>query len=430
VSLPGYSTRERYKSRIEKLHTLYSRIGLKSATLPKPNPKPSSSRSSLKADPRSEPEPEPEPEAGKAGPIDDYDNQVAEFVYSSLAVALPEPDGLANGSTIAFQTLIHDRWRNDVGNIDTDIDRDTDSDLIDQSTDHVGTASAVDQQRTPNKQRVSPEDKDVTKNYRSWDYKVYAGLRLDGSSIRLVEILPGSPHDQVVVHMAVYPLGEISMQYEALSYVWGNPKPAKKILVGSLNNEEKVEVEVNPNLHDALVSLRQPSSARRVWIDAICINQTSTAEKSKEVRKMGQIYGLAKTVNIFLGAPSPNQVTEIDVLFRYLERDEDGEAVQRLAKEGLLAVENFCEECGIDLRGICRGFTEVFLQPWWSRIWTLVSIDMSSHYHPPSSQKMNITKVIPDSKSSILPNTNQCGIGEQLMLVTPLSSGTLGFWQK
>lgn len=64
-----------------------------------------------------------------------------------------------------------------------------------------------------------PEDKDTLENYRKWDHELYSQIRLDRASIRLVEILPGQPGDDVSVSMTMHLLDEVAMRYEALSYV-------------------------------------------------------------------------------------------------------------------------------------------------------------------------------------------------------------------
>ncbi|KAK4225989.1 heterokaryon incompatibility protein-domain-containing protein [Podospora fimiseda] len=59
--------------------------------------------------------------------------------------------------------------------------------------------------------------------------------------------------------------------YEALPYVWGPP------------------------------SHLQSPGPRRVWIDAVCINQQNPAEKAIQLRKMNRVFADAKQVIIWLG---------------------------------------------------------------------------------------------------------------------------------
>jgi Heterokaryon incompatibility protein (HET) len=332
---PVYSVRETYESRVEKLDAVYSRVVPESGRPPKPKD-------------------------NKGDSIDDYDNQVAEYVFSSLMVALPQPHDSRRDQGIAFQPPVSFKLENHMVQTNADLE---------WTVSPADTAAAV-----PDEGPFEPEVEATLVNYRTWDRELYSKLRLNRFSIRLVRVLPGSPGDDVSVCMDVHPLNEVAVQYEALSYVWGKPEPAKKIFVN------KVEVSVNPNLYDALISLRQRDSIKCIWIDAICLNQTSFAEKSKEVQKMGQIYSLAKTVNVFLGTPSPSNSTFIDSFLRFLNRDDEGQAADRYADEGLKGLDRICEKCQTDVRDVCKGFVEACLQPWWGRVWTLVSSAfLSSH---------------------------------------------------
>jgi hypothetical protein len=71
--------------------------------------------------------------------------------------------------------------------------------------------------------------------------------------------------------------------YEALSYTWGDASIKLSILCG--NNP----FPVTSNLHEALLRLRSEKEARKVWIDAICINQDDIAERNAQVALMGDM---------------------------------------------------------------------------------------------------------------------------------------------
>ena len=83
--------------------------------------------------------------------------------------------------------------------------------------------------------------------------------------------------------------------YEALSYVWGAPQGTRPIRCNGR------EILVTPNCEDALRNLRIAHRPRALWIDAICIDQESMAEKSVQVPLMGDIYRLAKQAVVWLG---------------------------------------------------------------------------------------------------------------------------------
>ena len=105
--------------------------------------------------------------------------------------------------------------------------------------------------------------------------------------------------------------GSLSMEqlaakpaYEAISYVWGAPDTPHHIQLEQ--GSSSVSMAITENLNFALRRLRHNSEDRRLWTDAICINQEDDDEKSHQVREMTQIYCAAKTVLIYLGEQGDN----------------------------------------------------------------------------------------------------------------------------
>lgn len=86
--------------------------------------------------------------------------------------------------------------------------------------------------------------------------------------------------------------------YHALSYLWGDPLPTACI---SLNGRP---FPINQNLHEALLQLRQNGVEAWFWVDAICIDQTSSEEKGWQVAQMGSIFSQAELVYFWLGPSS------------------------------------------------------------------------------------------------------------------------------
>ncbi|KAH9214249.1 heterokaryon incompatibility, partial [Leptodontidium sp. 2 PMI_412] len=73
-------------------------------------------------------------------------------------------------------------------------------------------------------------------------------------------------------------------QYEALSYAWGDPVFSHKIeFPGGY-------LSITEHLYTALMKLRDEYRPRRLWVDAICIDQTSDLEKGHQVALMADIY--------------------------------------------------------------------------------------------------------------------------------------------
>ena len=126
-----------------------------------------------------------------------------------------------------------------------------------------------------------------------------------------------------------------SIQYEALSYVWGDSTTCQILHIG---NEE---LAMSEGLYQALKRLRYPTKARDLWVDAVCINQSSNEEKKYQVQQMYKIYSNAVRVLIWLG-----------------EGDEETDEAMRLIQEK-------------GVRQDVELVMKIFTRPWWSRIWTL-----------------------------------------------------------
>ncbi|KAM5351792.1 hypothetical protein ACJ41O_004515 [Fusarium nematophilum] len=86
--------------------------------------------------------------------------------------------------------------------------------------------------------------------------------------------------------------------FAALSYVWGTDHDGKIMVNGQ-------EMTVTRNLEDALRELSgdEERFARRykLWVDAICINQSDQDETAEQVSRMREIYSKAWAVVAWLG---------------------------------------------------------------------------------------------------------------------------------
>jgi hypothetical protein len=132
-------------------------------------------------------------------------------------------------------------------------------------------------------------------------------LPLTGDDIRLLTLKPGPFQSPIHCHLERASLGAKCV-YEALSYVWGKDEGHLTI---TLNMAEH---PVRKNLECALRHLRDKEHPRIFWIDAICINQADTDERSKQVAMMGNIYKKASKVYAWLGEADDQLNCVFDVL--------------------------------------------------------------------------------------------------------------------
>ncbi|KAK5627459.1 hypothetical protein RRF57_003174 [Xylaria bambusicola] len=84
--------------------------------------------------------------------------------------------------------------------------------------------------------------------------------------------------------------------FQALSYTWGEPSFTETLIV-----DKVCFLRITPNLRDALRRFRLPSNPRRLWVDAVCINQKDEEEKGKQIPFMDVIYRGASAVLVWLG---------------------------------------------------------------------------------------------------------------------------------
>ncbi|RYP81861.1 hypothetical protein DL769_001821 [Monosporascus sp. CRB-8-3] len=110
-------------------------------------------------------------------------------------------------------------------------------------------------------------------------------LNLGEDEIRLLRLRPGAWGDPVHAEMCTAKLCD-GPKYTALSYVWGESAEGYTIWVNGQ------EFPVTPSLYSALRYLRahKDTLVTQLWVDAICIDQSSTTEKNHQVALMGDIY--------------------------------------------------------------------------------------------------------------------------------------------
>jgi Heterokaryon incompatibility protein (HET) len=154
---------------------------------------------------------------------------------------------------------------------------------------------------------------------------------LQKNEIRVLHLQPGEPNDTIVIEIAKEVLNDKTQPYHALSWEWGERSHTKSIRAKESKEAEIRTMNIRSNLYVALKHLRFQDKVRRLWVDAICINQTEpdqtkvdgldqeiprdtpeenmiskgkNDEKSRQIAMMNKIYGLAKEVCVWLGEES------------------------------------------------------------------------------------------------------------------------------
>ena len=145
--------------------------------------------------------------------------------------------------------------------------------------------------------------------------------KLSPTNFRLMRLdAVGDPDAPIYCELEMYEFGDCP-EYEAVSYCWGGEDN---------DNQQRFPVFVGrywdvllqtKNCVDMLRHLRPRRGFRRVWADAICINQKDDIERGKQVACMSTIFRGCSRVVGFLGSDIIQSVPEGKHPLR-LNRDE------------------------------------------------------------------------------------------------------------
>ncbi|KAK3072331.1 hypothetical protein LTR53_007024 [Teratosphaeriaceae sp. CCFEE 6253] len=180
-------------------------------------------------------------------------------------------------------------------------------------------------------------------------------------------------HDSGVVLHVRQELGA----YEALSYCWGESAYIRLVTING------VPYPITLNLYQALQHLRHETEAQYLWVDAMCINQHDTKERSLQVGNMVRIYSKAARVVVWLGDTGPAADLAIPLLIRRSPPDDTIDVLfrleddgHRLAKADFLAsyVRALQQACTPHLHAFSRGLQDLLERPWYRRAWILQEI--------------------------------------------------------
>uniref|UniRef100_A0A0B7JYH3 Heterokaryon incompatibility domain-containing protein n=1 Tax=Bionectria ochroleuca TaxID=29856 RepID=A0A0B7JYH3_BIOOC len=191
--------------------------------------------------------------------------------------------------------------------------------------------------------------------------------------IRVLILFPGAGDDLIRVSLQVASLDD-EPEFEAISYVWGDPTSRKTIYC------DGVCISVTANLYAALHNFRLEDKPRRLWADALCINQEDLDEKSFHVQMMQTVYQSCIRCLVWLGAPDAHSDTAlalvqaitllytrhlgiaVDQADRHLDQHgRNPMLAQKIGFEGLPPKDS--EQWSSLFQFLCR--------PWFSRVWVI-----------------------------------------------------------
>ncbi|KAF7562303.1 hypothetical protein G7046_g1808 [Stylonectria norvegica] len=191
----------------------------------------------------------------------------------------------------------------------------------------------------------------------------YQPLPPGSKTFRVLELHPSARKRDAVVcslQQCSFP-PEDGASYEPLSYCWGEAKDKSAI---TLNDSS---VEVTKSLYAVLVRLRLENETRRLWVDAICINQSDNAEKAAQVQRMRDIYQQGSRTIVWLGTGSLSATRGFSVIPKLIES-----AIADAERSNLGEVE-------LSSRYSPRlsQFLQILELPYFTRIWVVQEVAVS-----------------------------------------------------
>lgn len=138
-------------------------------------------------------------------------------------------------------------------------------------------------------------------------YEQIYSHELTGRIIRLLTV-DGDINTPLSCTLQEISLDDALGTYYALSYCWGAKHPPIEITCNSH------PLLITPNLHAALLEYRRRGTNKPLWVDAVCIDQSSASERTAQVRMMQNIYSSAACVVVWLGETAETDAAALEVL--------------------------------------------------------------------------------------------------------------------
>ena len=200
----------------------------------------------------------------------------------------------------------------------------------------------------------------------------YKYLDLDSAidEIRLLKLEPGSGDDTIrcwIEHVAV----GSTYDYTALSYTWGSGIKPDSITINNSYN-----LNITANLKDALHQFRHETKSRKLWIDAVCIDQKNIAERNAHLSRMRDIYAQASHVEVWLGKADDTDHRALSLIQQVGQLISDPEYF--LSKGGIVKhradFENVFDNCPSE---VVKALNGLFKRPWWTRVWVVQELSIA-----------------------------------------------------
>ncbi|KAL8856235.1 MAG: hypothetical protein Q9178_007152 [Gyalolechia marmorata] len=195
---------------------------------------------------------------------------------------------------------------------------------------------------------------------------VYKPL-LSRGSIRVLTLHPATDPDAPVS----CDLDEVSLhkdpKYYAVSYSWDAQERSCPVHCAGH------QLLTTPNCLAALRQFRQNDKPEVLWVDSLCIDQTSIPEKNEQVAPMGEIYKTAQYVIVWLGTSDRSTDIAIKTFKEMMDatnltRENIQSVLQGRVETLVKSIEKESED----------PFSSLFQRSWFGRLWTVQEVVLPS----------------------------------------------------
>jgi hypothetical protein len=168
--------------------------------------------------------------------------------------------------------------------------------------------------------------------------------------------------------------------FEAVSYTWGSAQPLSEVTIVDTQSPSMCAgtCSVGPNLLDLLHHLRRPDTTRALWIDAICINQENSVEKSEQVKRMHDIFKFANRTVVWLGQAFDDSATALQAL------EHMGKQLEYTSDDYFVPAPDASEKSWWDPKQLIsldpatwEAIAELMQRPYFERLWVVQEIQMA-----------------------------------------------------
>jgi hypothetical protein len=188
----------------------------------------------------------------------------------------------------------------------------------------------------------------------------YSYSPLPPEHIRLLKVT--QTDDQILCSLTAVPLSK-PPDFNAISYCWGSESPTSAIIC------DGAALKVSPHLFEGLRCIFASAGSTWVWVDAICINQADTVEKTLQVARMWDVYTIATKVVVWLGPSQDNSDEAFDAIPQLCL---DFAKIPEGATRGQ-AFRTFTPTFGLPSRTdpVWLALEHLYRRPWFQRLWVV-----------------------------------------------------------